>query len=1617
MQGGKREVLDERDGENQRSPSESSESKLPSLVEAELRYRRLFESAQDGILIIDFDSERIIDANPFMTKILGYSHDEFVGRKLWQIGPLTDVARSKIAFDELKMKGYIRYEDLPLKAKDGRPIDVEFVSSVYAGDGTKVIQCFIRDITEQKRLEGALRKSEEQYRLLIERQKEGLTIVDLEERFVFCNPAGEEIFDVPRGGLVGRNLREFTSPETFEFVKKQTEKRRSGESSTYELEIIRPDGERRQLLATATPWLDNDGRVIAALAIFRDETKQKRTERQISRQADLLQKTFDSMTNAVLILDAKLPAPTIIECNQAASAVFGYDKTEMLGKTTDFLHVSDETFREFQSQLYPAVQRGRLPFHLPEFRMKRKDGSIFPSEHSVSQLLNDKGERTGWISIIRDITEPKRAEEALQRSEEKYRSLVENINDIIFSTDIAGRFTYVSPAIERRTGYKAEEVIGQSFSRFIHPDDLPGLRHRFECVLAGQLEPFEFRVLDKDETVRYVRTSSRPLTESGKLVGLTGVIVDITEHKRMEEEIRSLARFPSENPNPILRLDRHGTVLSANKASNALLQEWASGIGQVAPKSWRDLATDALFSGQSRNVDIEFGGKSYTFLVRPIMEAGYVNLYGRDITERRKLEDEVQEREKKYRTLLEGLSEAVYRMSLPDGKYEYFSPLAKAVFGYSAQEFLRTPLLMGKIVHPGFAKYFEEKWADLLEGKVAPTYEYKIIDSEGNERWILQSNKGVFDDEGHIIALEGICRDITEHKRAEETLNEQYSTLEGIINSGEAPIFSVDSQYRYTSFNAAHASVMKAIYGKNIELGQSLLDYMTVADDREEAKRNLDRALAGERVVKEAYSGEETRSRLYFEVSNNPIVTRDGSIIGAAVFARDITERKQAEAQVVKQSAVLNAINRVFRVALTCETEEELARTCLNVAEELTGSRAGFIGEVNQGGRLDTIAISDPGWAACKMPDGKTTRLIRNMKLRGIWARVLKDERSLIVNEPASHPDRVGPPEGHPPLTAFLGVPLKQAGRTFGIIALANKELGYDSADQEAMEALSVAVAEALMRKRAETAVQRRAEELAALQATVRDITGPSDLPILLQTIVERAARLLDAPAGGMYLCDPEKQEARCVVSYNTPHDYTGAVLKYGEGAAGIVAQTGEPLVVDDYRTWQGRATVFEEERPFTAVLTVPMIWQGRVTGVIHVLDYTASRRFTQADQALLTLFANHAAIAVENTRLLEQEKRHAEELTRYSKNLEQLVLERTGKLADSERRFRELADLLPQIVFEIDENGSIQFMNRAAFAATGCTQEDFRKGLSAFHMFAQTEHERATHGIQRILMTGETIGGREFTVLRRDGTTFPVLVYTAPIMRGGKTVGVRGIAIDITERKRLEEELAKSQRLATIGELAAMVGHDLRNPLTGITGASYYLKKKLGPKMNRKEKEMLQLIEQEIEHSDKIINDLLDYSKEIRLELTQTDAKSITKDALTSMKIPSGIRVVDSTEQQPTLELDLDKMRRVLVNLIRNAVDAMSRGGTLRITSRKFNGNLELNIADTGVGMTKETMKELWNPLHTTKAKGIGLGLPIAKRLVEVHGGRISVETKLGKGSTFTVTLPLKRREVNPKK
>jgi signal transduction histidine kinase len=227
-------------------------------------------------------------------------------------------------------------------------------------------------------------------------------------------------------------------------------------------------------------------------------------------------------------------------------------------------------------------------------------------------------------------------------------------------------------------------------------------------------------------------------------------------------------------------------------------------------------------------------------------------------------------------------------------------------------------------------------------------------------------------------------------------------------------------------------------------------------------------------------------------------------------------------------------------------------------------------------------------------------------------------------------------------------------------------------------------------------------------------------------------------------------------------------------------------------------------------------------------------------------------------------------------------------------------------------------------------------------------------------------------------------------------------------ELKKSQEQLLKAQRLAVMGELAGMVGHDLRNPLTSIAGAQYYLKKRSELKPYGKTKEMLELIEKNIEYSNKIINDLLDYSREIELEIIDRTPKSIVKESLSLVEIPKNIQVIDTTKNGPKIKIDADKVKRAFVNVIKNAVEAMPRGGKLEIKSKKLKGNVEFTFSDTGAGMSKETQEKLWTLLFTTKPKGMGFGLPICKRFIEAHGGSISVKSVRGKGTTFTVTFPI---------
>jgi len=221
----------------------------------------------------------------------------------------------------------------------------------------------------------------------------------------------------------------------------------------------------------------------------------------------------------------------------------------------------------------------------------------------------------------------------------------------------------------------------------------------------------------------------------------------------------------------------------------------------------------------------------------------------------------------------------------------------------------------------------------------------------------------------------------------------------------------------------------------------------------------------------------------------------------------------------------------------------------------------------------------------------------------------------------------------------------------------------------------------------------------------------------------------------------------------------------------------------------------------------------------------------------------------------------------------------------------------------------------------------------------------------------------------------------------------------------------ARIERLVAVGQAATMVGHDLRNPLMSIMGATYLLRQKLDGKLDEKSIETLEIINKGVKYSDKIVNDLLDFSREINLELEETTPRLIVQETLAGIEIPGNVQLSNLAQDTPKIKVDLRKMQRVFTNIIKNAVEAMPQGGKLTIKSQIVDKTLEISFSDTGPGMSSDVLEKLGTPFFTTKAKGMGLGLAICKRIVEEHGGRILTESTVGNGTTFRIMLPTGQR------
>ena len=661
--------------------SEQAETRSEQAInDSELKYRRLFEAARDGILILDGETGRIHDANPFLIELLGFSHAEMVGRTVGELSPPKDSERNRVMLSRLQAEGYVRYENLPLVTKNGRCISVEFVSNVYEVGGRKEILCNIRDITLRKHSQIASTL----LAAIVESSDDAIIGKDLHSIVSSWNHGAERIFGYTASEMLGTSIRRLTPDdpdenehhilgkiqrgeivEHFETRRRAkdgrvievsiaaspireengditgvsiiardiTDQRQAKETlrvsqanmaiaqlishiGSWELDLtdahdidanplrwsdemfriagyepgavavtnelffslipeaehapiraavaeaiegrerysivhqlIRPDGEVRIVREEGQVFFgQKNGQPEKIIGTAHDITDQRRVEEYLLMQANML----NHMGQAVLATDL---SGKIIFANRFAEQLYGWSAAELLGRNIVEATATQAT-REQGEQIMRALQQGGA--WSGEFMVKRRDGTEFPAFVTDSPLRDQHGALIGIIGISEDITERKRAEEHLRRSEAEQRQLVSELavekarlvaaeavaNVGSWENDFANFAVKWSPEMHRIFGHSAESYrpAYPDLLKFIHPDDRAEVEAKFVNSISQRgIHTIEHRLLMPDGSRKCVEERwQNEFTADGEPVRALGTCQDITARKQAEEELRAL---------------------------------------------------------------------------------------------------------------------------------------------------------------------------------------------------------------------------------------------------------------------------------------------------------------------------------------------------------------------------------------------------------------------------------------------------------------------------------------------------------------------------------------------------------------------------------------------------------------------------------------------------------------------------------------------------------------------------------------------------------------------------------------------------------------------------------------------------------------------------------------------------------------------------------------------------------------------------------------------------------------------------------------------------------------------------------------------------------------------
>jgi PAS domain S-box-containing protein/putative nucleotidyltransferase with HDIG domain len=534
---------------------------------------------------------------------------------------------------------------------------------------------------------------------------------------------------------------------------------------------------------------ENIARHIIATGV--DITEQKKAE-QALRQGEERFKRFSEISIDGIVIHNK---GKILDANITLAKMLGYELPELIGMDGSKMVVPEDQKRMMDNILSDY----KKPY---EVVCIRKDGTRFPVE--IHSRTFDYQGLTCRVGSIRDITERKQAENALRQNEERYRTIIEHANDMIWAVDAGGNFIFGNHQIEMATGHKVEEWVGKPYAPIVHPDDLPMVNEIHKKILSGESQQYTLRIYNKNKAPMVLAISATPFRENDKIIGSVNFGRDITARKLMEDALHQSEkryRTLAEAANDMIYIvDYNGVVQYANNFAANILNSRAPEIigkqlGELFPKesSERFLSNirKVFDTGEPLYVRAQtrFTSKEIwlgTWLA-PIKGASRtinsVMGISRDITAQKHTEDVLLESEEKHRTLIENIQDGVF--VIQDAKLQFTNEAFARTVGYTVDEVMGMDFR--KLVAPEDLELVTERYFKRQAGTPVPReYEFRALHKNGQTRIAVNMTVGLINYRGKVASM-GTIKDVTERKRVEEKLQQSFNrlhkTLEGTVNT------------------------------------------------------------------------------------------------------------------------------------------------------------------------------------------------------------------------------------------------------------------------------------------------------------------------------------------------------------------------------------------------------------------------------------------------------------------------------------------------------------------------------------------------------------------------------------------------------------------------------------------------------------------------------------------------------------------------------------------------------------------------------------------------------------------------------------------------------------------